>query len=141
MTRKLAPLVLVPAVHRATHRVGLALERDVAPDVSQAESHVLAHLAAAGPATVSALHAGLAHRRSTLTHVLDRLEERGWARRTVTMGDRRSFTVTLTAAGMRAARRAHGALARIERAALAGATPAQVAAIVALLDRLATDDG
>ncbi len=128
-------------MHRATHRVGLWLERTVAPDVSQAESHVLAHLVAHGPSTVRALHASLAHRRSTLTHVLDRLEERGWARRAVTAGDRRSFTVSLTPAGGRAARTAHAALARIERAALAGAPAGQAEAIAALLDRLAADDG
>src|SRR5882672_4037668 len=83
--------------------------------------------AAAGPQTVSALHASLAHRRSTLTHVLDRLEERGWAKRAVTAGDRRSYTIALTAAGTRAARRAHAALARLERAALAGVPAARVA--------------
>ena len=137
MSGRPAPLRLIPAVHRATHRVGLWLEREAAPDVSQAESHVLAQLAAEGPQTVSALHASLAHRRSTLTHVLDRLEERGWAKRAVTAGDRRSFTVALTAAGTRAARRAHAALARLERAALKGVPAARVAEIAALLDRLA----
>jgi len=137
MSARPLPLALIPAVHRAAHRVGLWLEREVAPDVSQAENHVLAHLAAAGPSTVAALHASLAHRRSTLTHVLDRLEERGWARRAVTAGDRRSFTVSLTPGGARAARKAHAALAKLERDALAGLSAARVAEIAAVLDRLA----
>ena len=108
-----AALRLIPRLHRATHRVGLLLERELA--MTQAEAHVLAHLAERPEATVGALHLALAHRRSTLTSVLDRLETRGWVTRRIATGDRRSFEVVMTAAGSRAARRVHAVLARIER--------------------------
>ena len=140
MTRRPPELGLIPAIHRATHRVGLWLERTGTPGVTQAESHVLAQLAARGPQTVSALHKGLEHRRSTLTHVLDRLSERGWITRAVTAGDRRSFTIALTTPGARAARATHAALADLERAALRGVPAARVEELRALLDGLAQEE-
>jgi len=72
------PLRLVPPIHRATHRVGLYLA-DLRDDgLSQGEAHILALLATAAPATIAELHRGLAHKRSTLTSILDRLAERGF---------------------------------------------------------------
>jgi DNA-binding MarR family transcriptional regulator len=72
--------------------------------VTQAEAHVLAHVSA-GPATVGELHSAFGHKRSTLTSVLDRLEERGYVERTVNPDDRRSFIVTTTREGVRVAKR------------------------------------
>jgi DNA-binding MarR family transcriptional regulator len=70
-------LTLIPAIHRATHRIGLYLELLRDHHLAQGEAHILAHLAQSGPATVGALHEALAHKRSTLTSILDRLVERG----------------------------------------------------------------
>lgn len=49
--------------------------------MNQGEAHVLAHLHEVGPASIGALHEAFAHRRPTLTGILDRLEERGLVRR------------------------------------------------------------
>ena len=68
-------LRLVPAIHRATHRIGLYLAALDQHGMSQGESHILAHLAVSGPATIAELLKILAHRRSTLTSILDRLAE------------------------------------------------------------------
>lgn len=108
-------LDLVPPVHRATHRIGLFLQA-FRPDleVTQGEAHVLVHLTA-GPAPIGALHAAFAHRRSTLTSLLDRLEERGLVTRELRLDDRRSFLVRLTAAGRTRARRVQSALQGLER--------------------------
>jgi DNA-binding MarR family transcriptional regulator len=66
-------LRLVPPIHRATHRIGLYLADLREHGLSQGEAHILAHLATSAPATIADLHAGLAHKRSTLTSILDRL--------------------------------------------------------------------
>ena len=66
-------LRLVPPIHRATHRIGLYLADLREDGLSQGEAHILALLATSAPATIAELHRGLAHKRSTLTSILDRL--------------------------------------------------------------------
>jgi DNA-binding MarR family transcriptional regulator len=109
-------LRLVPAIHRATHRIGLYLAALPAGGLSQGEAHILALLADAGSATIAELHEGLAHKRSTLTSILDRLAERGLVTRAVGASDRRTFVVSLTARGRTTARRVYKHLADLERA-------------------------
>jgi len=113
------PLRLVPPIHRATHRIGLYLAdlRDHA--LSQGEAHILALLATAGPSTIAELHRGLAHKRSTLTSILDRLAERGFVKREVGQDDRRTFVITPTAKGRHVATHVHRHLTDLERAAAA----------------------
>lgn len=132
-------LRLVPALHRATHRVGMFLQHRV-PNVSQGEAHLLAHLHEhAGEATVADLHRAWAHRRSTLTDMLDRLERRGLVRRSPSTADRRSVLVRITARGARVAATVHDELAGLERALLARAGGARAArSFVTLAEELAT---
>ena len=109
-------LHLVPPIHRATHRIGLYLA-DLRDDgLSQGEAHILALLATSAPSTIAALHRGLAHKRSTLTSILDRLAERGLVTRAVGAEDRRTFVITLTAKGQQIARRVHRHLSDLEEA-------------------------
>ena len=109
-------LRLVPPIHRATHRIGLYLA-DLRDDgLSQGEAHILALLATAAPATIAELHRGLAHKRSTLTSILDRLAERGFITREVGAEDRRTFVITPTAKGLQMARRVHRHLTDLEEA-------------------------
>jgi len=111
-------LRLILPVHRATHRVGLYLASRQRAALSQGESHILALLAGSGrPMTVGQLHEGLAHKRSTLTSILDRLAARGFVTRAVGAADRRTFVVTPTAKGRRVAARVHRHLTDLERAA------------------------
>jgi DNA-binding MarR family transcriptional regulator len=109
-------LRLIPPVHRATHRVGLYLAAGQDEALSQGESHILALLASSSPMTIGALHQGLAHKRSTLTSILNRLVGRGLVTREVVESDRRTFVVTLTAKGRRLAREVFQQLADLERA-------------------------
>jgi DNA-binding MarR family transcriptional regulator len=109
-------LRLVPPIHRATHRIGLYLANLRDDGLSQGEAHILALLASSGPATIAELHRGLAHKRSTLTSILDRLTDRGFITRAVGAEDRRTFLITPTARGRRAAARVHSHLADLERA-------------------------
>src|SRR5207248_381187 len=95
----LMPLRFVSPIHRATHRIGLYLADLREYGLSQGEAHILAHLATSGPTSIAELHRGLAHKRSTLTSILDRLEARGFVTRQVAAIDRRTFIVTPTARG------------------------------------------
>jgi DNA-binding MarR family transcriptional regulator len=113
-------LQLVPPIHRATHRIGLYLADLREAGLSQGEAHILALLAAAAPATIAQLHRGLAHKRSTLTSILDRLAARGFITREVGAADRRTFVITPTAKGARIAKRVHRHLAALEAAVLRG---------------------
>jgi DNA-binding MarR family transcriptional regulator len=84
--------------------------------LSQGEAHILALLASAGPSTVADLHRGLAHKRSTLTSILDRLTARQFITREVGADDRRTFLITPTRKGRQAATRVHAHLTALERA-------------------------
>jgi DNA-binding MarR family transcriptional regulator len=127
-------LSLIPRLHRATHAVALALAAEPELDVNQAEAHVLAHLRETRDARISELHRRFGHRRSTLTSVLDRLEERGLIERASDPDDRRSFVITLTADGRAVAARVHRLLAAIERDALDGLSSAQRQLVADALD-------
>src|SRR6188508_998042 len=121
-TRTSLPLRLVPSIHRATHRIGLYLA-DLRDDgLSQGEAHILALLAMSGPTTIAELHRGLAHKRSTLTSILDRLVARGFVTRRVGTTDRRTFVVAPTTRGRKVARAVLRHLADLERAVKARVT-------------------
>jgi DNA-binding MarR family transcriptional regulator len=130
----LVHLQLILAVHRATHRIGLYLEGAL-PDlgVSQGEAHLLAHLVEAGPSSVAALHQAFAHKRSTLTSYLDRLEQRDFVLRELHPDDRRSFLVSLTPKGKKVAAEVHAAFERLEHGALESVAARDVKAFHAVL--------
>jgi DNA-binding MarR family transcriptional regulator len=135
-------LKFIPQVHRATHRVGLHLERLKAPGVTQGEAHILAQLALAGQATIGEIYRAFAHKRSTLTSILDRLEERGLIVRESDSRDRRTFVIKLTRTGKSVARRVLAHLESFEAAVLKRATREQLDGFFAVLDALdhALDD-
>jgi DNA-binding MarR family transcriptional regulator len=110
-------LELIFSIHRATHRVGLYIQRH-APDLTQAEAHILCHLHEFGDSAVSDLHRAFAHKRSTLTSVLDRLDSRELITRESSQKDRRSFVVRLTAAGKKKAAKIHRRLEALEAGVL-----------------------
>ncbi len=130
MQRSMKPLRLVLDVHRATHRIGLFLEEAEPPlDVSQGEAHLLAYLLEVGDTSLGELHAAFAHKRSTLTSYVDRLEAKRLVRRELRPEDRRSFQVSLTAAGRTLATRVHRHLEALEAAALEGLSARDVEAL------------
>lgn len=107
---------LVATTERASHLVGLYLEREIADlGITQAEAHILARLGRGGGTSPNELHNLIGHKRSTLTSVLDRLEVRGYTKRAINPDDRRSFIVSLTPQGKRAAQTVTKAVATLER--------------------------
>ena len=127
------PLHLIPEVHRATHRIGIFLD---SLGITQGEGHILSHLAASGDTSIAELHRTLAHRRSTLTSILDRLAERQYISRESDPKDRRSFIVRLSTKGKTVAARVHRELARIEEGALKGVTRREFQSVVKVLHAL-----
>jgi DNA-binding MarR family transcriptional regulator len=120
------PLRLVHPVHRATHRIGLYLDDLRERGLTQGEAHILALLAYSGRANVADLHRSLAHKRSTLTSILDRLARRGLITRAVGKTDRRTFVVRLTAQGRKLAQRVQRHLSALEHAVVHGVTAADI---------------
>jgi DNA-binding MarR family transcriptional regulator len=136
-------LRLIPSIHRATHRIGLYLADLREHGLSQGEAHILAHLASAAPATIAELHAGLAHKRSTLTSILDRLADRGLITRQVGADDRRTFVIDTTAKGRKIAARVHRHLTSLEETVGRRVTKAELQAclkVLAVVEELAAQD-
>ena len=87
------------------------------------------------------MHRAFGHRRSTLTSILDRLEERKLIERTSDARDRRTFVVSLTRNGRAAAKRAVDHLAAFERQALQDVPAADLRTFLRVLARFEGDEG
>ncbi len=130
-------LRLIAQLHKATHQVGLYIHRELSEiAVSQAEAHVLSFLSAHGPCSIADVHHSFGHRRSTLTSILNRLEDRRLIAREIHPDDRRSYLLRLTREGRPVASKARRALERLEAAALACVGEPQVATFVAVIEAI-----
>jgi MarR family transcriptional regulator, organic hydroperoxide resistance regulator len=128
---------VVLGLHRATHATLQALSVRLAGlDLPASEINVLASLAGHRPLTVGALATATATRPTTLTSVLDRLARRGYVMREMDPADRRSFLISLTAAGQQAAATVSAAVSELEQAALVSISPAQRAGFFAVVNAL-----
>jgi DNA-binding MarR family transcriptional regulator len=114
MPSRRKPEILRP-LDRASRRLSeyctASLQRTGLP---HAEAQILCHLYQEGPCPVGELRRALGHRGSTLTSLLDRLDERGLARRAPSPDDRRSLIVRATARGRALAARARRTLTGLE---------------------------
>jgi DNA-binding MarR family transcriptional regulator len=128
---------IVLALHRTTHHTLHALSSALADlNLTAAEINALANLAGRGALNVRELSAETGTRSTTLTGVLDRLENRGYLTRELDVTDRRSFRLPLTEAGQEVAERVRTAIADLERDALARLSPAQIAGFRAVVTAL-----
>jgi DNA-binding MarR family transcriptional regulator len=130
-------LRLIPAIHRVTHGIALFLHRERALRVTQAEAHILAHLASAGESTVNDLWRAFGHKRSTLTSILDRLATRGLITREPGSEDRRTVVIALTRAGAALATKVAARLAELEAQLLRHLPGGSATALVESLDEIA----
>ena len=128
---------VVLALQRATHHTLHALSAALADlNLSAAEINALANLGEGGTDSVRQLSERTGTRASTLTGLLDRLENRGYLARELDPSDRRSFRLPLTETGRTVASRALAAIADLERDALSRLNATQLAgyhAVVAAL--------
>jgi MarR family multiple antibiotic resistance transcriptional regulator len=130
-------LRLIAPLQRATHQVGLYIHRELSEiAISPAEAHVLSLLSARDPCSIADVHRSFGHRRSTLTSILDRLEDRGLIAREIHPDDRRSVLLRLTPEGRPLAGKARRTLERLEAGALSCVGEPQVAAFIAVIEAI-----
>src|SRR5215510_8133741 len=125
---------VVLALQRATHRTLHALSAALADlKLSAAEINALANLGEGGTLSVRQLSEQTGTRASTLTGLLDRLENRGYLARELDPADRRSFRLPLTESGQTVAARVLTAIADLELFVLSRLDPRHLHAYPALL--------
>jgi DNA-binding MarR family transcriptional regulator len=123
--------IIIPALERATHAVALWIDRALGDlHLSQAEAHVLGYLVHVQPCTINDLHRSFGHKRSTLTSILDRLEQRGLVRRGPHPTSRRLLVVDLTPDGRQVAERVGAALRALEASVIERTGSADAAAFL-----------
>jgi len=128
---------VVLALQRATHHTLHALSAALADlNLSAAEINALANMGEGGTVNVRQLSALTGTRASTLTGLLDRLENRGYLSRELDPADRRSFRLPLTEAGQAVAARVLAAIADLERDALSRLDATQLAGYHAVITAL-----
>ena len=125
------------ALQRATHRTLHALSAALADlNLSAAEINALANLGEGGALSIRQLSERTGTRASTLTGLLDRLENRGYLTRELDPADRRSFRLPLTVVGQATATRVLAAIADLERDALSRLSAEQIAGYHAVITAL-----
>ena len=128
---------VVLALQKTTHHTLHALSAALADlSLNAAEINALANLGDGGTVNVRQLSDRTGTRASTLTGVLDRLENRGFLTRELDPADRRSFRLPLTKAGRAVAGRVLAAVADLERDALARLSATQLAGYHAVITAL-----
>lgn len=124
-------------LQRTTHAVLHALALRLASlGLNASEINVLANLADGIPRSIGELASDTATKPTTLTSVLDRLVRKGHVTRELDPADRRSFRVSLTADGRRAAEACRAAVHDLERAALATISDGELAGFRAVATAL-----
>ena len=119
---------MVLALQRATHHTLHALSAELADlNLSAAELNALANLGEGETLNVRQLSERTGTRASTLTGLLDRLENRGYVARELDPADRRSFRLPLTESGQTVAARVLAAVADLEHKALSRLDATQLA--------------
>ena len=126
-------LALQRATHRTLHALG-AMLADL--NLSAAEINALANLGEGGTLNIRELSERTGTRASTLTGLLDRLENRGYLARELDPADRRSFRLPLTQAGQAVSTRVLAAISDLERDALARLDATQLAGYHAVITAL-----
>ena len=125
------------ALQRTTHATWHILAAELASlELTASEINALANLADGRARAVSELGTATGTRPTTLTSVLDRLEQRGHITRRPRPGDRRAVLIELTDAGRQAAGTIQQTLAGLEQRALAGLPAGALAGFHAVLQAL-----
>ncbi len=125
------------ALQRATHRTLHVLSTALADlKLSGAEINALANLGNGGTLNVRQLSERTGTRASTLTGLLDRLENRGYLTRELDPADRRSFRLPLTETGQAVATRVLAVVTDLEHHALSRLSATQIAGYHAVITAL-----
>jgi DNA-binding MarR family transcriptional regulator len=94
------PLRYLSPIHKAVRQIALYLEpKCAALGVSPAEGHLLSYLRSYAPCPITEIVRVFGIRPSTMTSILQRLDERGLLTREPDPEDRRSVRISLTREG------------------------------------------
>jgi DNA-binding MarR family transcriptional regulator len=131
------PLRLLSPIHKASRQVARHLESTCSTlDVLPPEGHLLTYLASYAPASVGELVRVFGFKGSTLTSMLDRLQERRLITRRDNPADRRSLLIDITAAGERVAASLRKQIEALEEDVLGRVSQRDLAGFRAVLDAL-----
>ena len=104
-------------IHKASRQIGIYLESGKGDhDLTNSESHILTYLRSYAPCSIGDLHKVFGYKRSTLTSLLDRLCEKGYAAREADEHDRRTVILTLSRKGKALADRINRRILEFEEA-------------------------
>ena len=121
------PLKILSPLHKAKRQIEIYLEEHIRTDnVTVIEGHLLAYLLVYSPASVGELSRMTGLKPSTMTSILDRMEERGFLERNPNPDDRRSWLVSLSSAGTELAKRMRGNVEEFEADVLAEVSEADL---------------
>jgi DNA-binding MarR family transcriptional regulator len=121
------PLRFLSPIHKAGRQIGVHLGKQLqAFGLDSVEGHTLSYLRSYSPCPVGELVRVFGHMPSTVTSILDRLEQRGLIERRTNPDDRRSFLVDLTSVGLEVADQILGLLEGLENRIADGVTEADV---------------
>ncbi len=130
-------LRILSPIHRATRQIGLHLaDQTAALGVSNEEAHLLSYLESYGPAPIYELQRVFGHRPSTLTGLIDRLEDRSLVSRERNPADGRSFLILLTESGRDLAGRVSGLVERLEANVLTGVDEGALSGFRAVMEAI-----
>lgn len=125
------------SLERSAHLIGAYLDSTIGDSgLTQGEAHVLGQIGVRGSVSISLLHHEFGHKRSTLTNILDRLQQRGLVRRQMSPTDRRSILVRLTPSGKRTAAQVNNALDRLDKALSDQLKPRDLVGLAAVVQAL-----
>ena len=109
------PLDFLSPLHKASRQISVYLETHTRElGVSPVEGHLLTYLRSYTPAPIGELVRVFGIKQSTLTSMLDRLEEAGFIRREINREDRRSFLIRISEEGLELAERLNRFLETLE---------------------------
>lgn len=109
-------LTFLSPIHKANRQISVYFEDRLEDlEVSPQEGHLLSYLRSYAPCPIAEVVRVFGLKQSTLTSMLDRLEERKLIARKVNPEDRRSFVISLTAEGRRFADRLQKLVEELER--------------------------
>jgi DNA-binding MarR family transcriptional regulator len=124
----------------ASERLRSDTARALAPfNISPKELGALETICADGPISQTDLSKLIRVDRTTMVHIVDRLESAGWIARAQKPGDRRSHALTVTEDGLNRLNHARSVARSVEAAFIASLPPEDVAQLKSALQRLIGD--
>lgn len=130
------PLTYLSPLHRASRQIAIWFEERL-PDHAATEGHLITYLLPYGPCAVSELVRVFGVKHSTMTSILDRLEEDGVIQRKRNADDKRSFLIGLTRKGRTAAAKLNVLIDELERDIGSRINPRELAGFQRVMEAIA----